>query len=475
MTFGQTLKQLISISGVKSAHLADALGYDASYISRWANDIKLPSLKNNDDLFLKISDVVIACCDDVSLDELKLTYLSDGKFSNLQDAVSNALNTAYANSQAAATLNTTAPNAICLAGGFARDISKLFNAAIIQCASENRSDQVNCYTSTPLSLYSNKDSMFWESTLTDPDIQDKLFIVMHQIINMKDFAQNVDSYCAAICTYAYYGPSIRYEFYMDESESDVYAVQFVVVEDHFLSQSITSSFSGFHNQMICTDRGVILRYNIALKKKLRVCPKLLEYCSIRELSNNHFLYNYMIDGNIRFLLNVMHPIYMGDTLVATAMAEYAPGLPEDDFQIFYNSLCADAKKEVVIFKSAILEYIYSGHIYLFGRLLTIRKEHRIEHLTQLLEIIERGDCNLTILNDDNPLLCRSDMRLSVYLSKDAAFAIPRTDNDLAIKFRSKRTVEHFNCFFEHLQGMNREYILNGKEAEDFVRRGLMRI
>lgn len=51
MTFGQTLKQLLTLSGIKSAHLADALGYDTSYISRWVNDIKLPSLKNNEDLF----------------------------------------------------------------------------------------------------------------------------------------------------------------------------------------------------------------------------------------------------------------------------------------------------------------------------------------------------------------------------------------------------------------------------------------
>ena len=76
--------------------------------------------------------------------------------------------------------------------------------------------------------------------------------------------------------------------------------------------------------------------------------------------------------------------------------------------------------------------------------------------------------HITLLNEE-----KEPNALS--LIKDAAFAIPRTDNDLAIKFRSKRTVEHFNCFFEHLQGMNREYILNGKEAEDFVRRGLMRI
>lgn len=40
MTFGQTLKQLLNISGIKLAQLADGLGYDASYISRWVNDIK---------------------------------------------------------------------------------------------------------------------------------------------------------------------------------------------------------------------------------------------------------------------------------------------------------------------------------------------------------------------------------------------------------------------------------------------------
>ena len=66
----------------------------------------------------------------------------------------------------------------------------------------------------------------------------------------------------------------------------------------------------------------------------------------------------MMDGNIRFLLNAMHPICMSDTLVAKATAEYAPDMSQDDFKIFYSSLCADSKKEVVIFKSAILEYIY---------------------------------------------------------------------------------------------------------------------
>ena len=53
---------------MKSAHLADALGYDTSYISRWVNDIKLPSLKNNDDLFLKISRTIVGGSDEAAIE-----------------------------------------------------------------------------------------------------------------------------------------------------------------------------------------------------------------------------------------------------------------------------------------------------------------------------------------------------------------------------------------------------------------------
>ncbi|SFU63741.1 hypothetical protein SAMN04487886_108313 [Clostridium sp. DSM 8431] len=44
--FGDTLKELKSISGLKSVILANYLGYDVSYISKWCTDKKLPSGRN---------------------------------------------------------------------------------------------------------------------------------------------------------------------------------------------------------------------------------------------------------------------------------------------------------------------------------------------------------------------------------------------------------------------------------------------
>ena len=47
MTFGRTLQELTRLCGVKRCNLADALGYDPSYISRWINGVKHPSLRRS--------------------------------------------------------------------------------------------------------------------------------------------------------------------------------------------------------------------------------------------------------------------------------------------------------------------------------------------------------------------------------------------------------------------------------------------
>ena len=55
MTFGRTLQELTRLCGVKRCNLADALGYDPSYISRWINGVKRPSLRSNDALPAQIA------------------------------------------------------------------------------------------------------------------------------------------------------------------------------------------------------------------------------------------------------------------------------------------------------------------------------------------------------------------------------------------------------------------------------------
>ena len=53
--FGKRLEQLMLLSGQKNTALAEYLGYDVSYISKWIGAKSIPAIKNRDDILLKIS------------------------------------------------------------------------------------------------------------------------------------------------------------------------------------------------------------------------------------------------------------------------------------------------------------------------------------------------------------------------------------------------------------------------------------
>ena len=54
MSFGSVLKSLLTVNDIKMYNLANALGYDKSYISKWVNGAKLPPSKDIDKLTERI-------------------------------------------------------------------------------------------------------------------------------------------------------------------------------------------------------------------------------------------------------------------------------------------------------------------------------------------------------------------------------------------------------------------------------------
>ena len=58
MSFGTVLGELCSLCGIKRCNLADALGYDPSYISRWINNVKLPAADTHGELFCRMGEYV---------------------------------------------------------------------------------------------------------------------------------------------------------------------------------------------------------------------------------------------------------------------------------------------------------------------------------------------------------------------------------------------------------------------------------
>lgn len=79
---------------------------------------------------------------------------------------------------------------------------------------------------------------------------------------------------------------------------------------------------------------------------------------------------------------------------------------------------------------------------------------------------------LKILNDVNPLLCRKDMRLSFYISRNSGFISTGAWDFPALKMSFHRVVEYFDTFFSHLWNLDEEYIISGNNVVEFIERGL---
>lgn len=79
--FGKELKQLLLFTGIKNATLANALNFDASYISKWINGVLLPTEKNIEIIVDNLVDAVISHASSGSLQRM----MEKNHFSKLED------------------------------------------------------------------------------------------------------------------------------------------------------------------------------------------------------------------------------------------------------------------------------------------------------------------------------------------------------------------------------------------------------
>lgn len=72
--FGSTLRSIIKVCGVKSYILADALGYDPSYLSKWLNNSKRPPAAMIDGTAEEIAEVCVHSGDTSAFEKLAENY-----------------------------------------------------------------------------------------------------------------------------------------------------------------------------------------------------------------------------------------------------------------------------------------------------------------------------------------------------------------------------------------------------------------
>ena len=464
---------------MRASYFADAIGYDSSYISRWISGEKLPSLKNNDDLFAKMANVIVRSCsaEDKKVVAGELLPQLTGELSDqkLEAEIARLLSNAFYSSSASPLAGRFMPKSGSANANMAilapKTVYQIFYNSMEYVARTTDEPYINLIVNAPAHFHANEEFLVIRNVPSGGELSKPIRI--HQTVNLNDFERYIDVYCSRICQF-FSGPeNVRYYLYQTDDRPSTDDV-FLVMEGGLLYYYLKNPYGGQAYSLLSFDKPLVYEHYSSTEANLSLRPRLTAYFDFKTLLEQKLVYRYLMAGKLAMLLNTMFPVFMEKEMFSHLCKE-EPGTPEalrrleSQYEILWQS-----PKQVILFKSALVNYICDGTINVAGRIVSADRETRKQHLGYLLDAVKEDEgCSIAILSDDNPLLNFADCNVSLFLSDGIAFMETGSANPeyRFVRLQSMKMIDGFYAFFEHLKGMDSKSILNGREAMEFIKRG----
>lgn len=462
MDFGDLLRFLLSLNDIKMYNLADALGYDKSYISKWINHAKLPPSKEIDRLADGIAVFVTEACGEdrkrLTAQELGFSKKDgnppeDGMFI---EKLSACLKEAYWKSryQNGKTVQSFEPSHMEVPVGSPRH--------------GRRMEQVESILATqPVSR-----SGGFQNALEDFSGMDlsSTKLKLWAIIDLERFSNHVDLYWKHICRLLSMDEKADVEL-VEISPRDDLPDRLMIAKDRYVVQTLQLPFSEQTVSVRVEDPAVVEMYYNDGRRFLQRQQLVFESSNSNE---NLYYYKYAsAHEENRYLLSSMFPVYMGQELFGELLEKYGRtklSYPREYLKEF------SGQKSVVIFESALLRYMKTGKISAFDAYEseTLTKEERRRHLQGILDELEDGRrFEMKILSDKNPLLNYEDISVSFFMNDNSAYCSDiHKKKDGVRYFMSSECRKHLGAFLDHIHALSQEYLTDRKKTIDYIYHGM---
>lgn len=241
MTFGRTLQELTRLCGVKRCNLADALGYDPSYISRWINGVKHPSLRSNDALPAQIAAYLTAnAAPDVRARiagqfDLRCDAADDAGFSA---ALASLLADTIAADRTAGPERPQPTGAENAGLSPVKDIALFPEGIFMALQQAPSSARLDMICTMPIHMQFKNNDAFFRRVRGILSAGTALRVV--QFVDMEDVSARTDSFCRSLCYLLGLGKQIRYEFYEFRASRTGYVY---LIRDALMLQYLREPFS----------------------------------------------------------------------------------------------------------------------------------------------------------------------------------------------------------------------------------------
>lgn len=465
MTFGQAIKQLLYINGIKMGVLANVLGYDISYLSKWTNDAKLPSPKSAELLCDKIAVYVSSVSTQASRAEtaakLGLEMRGEGSFAaDLADG----LYSIYLEQKNPAPEQEASDCNSKISSGWQLN-AKAAEEALVDCFAHGL--QTEGLLSLPQELL--RSDFLTEANKRCRGLSGGKVMRLRQLVSADDFSGDIDGFIRYILKHLSMLSPIKIDYYAPRSEGCIPSEHpmLILKDSYALYRLDTPDAAKTMFTVESRSRAVVEKlYEAALSDFFVLSPQIERLDLYDKLA-----YSFAVEDNTRYIMPYMGPVRLDERILDEFLEKYLDAPHMYEFHRKLHHMTQTKKTSLVTYDSTFIDYINTGRIRLFDGVVTVSREDRRRHLMCLLEEMEENSkTSVLILNERNPILARADNLLTIYMNDSATFAVSDAPDARAELFNFadpmlKRQVE---LFFTHIEALPENYIKRGQAAADFL-------
>lgn len=467
MSFGTMLKAILTVNDIKMYNLANALGYDKSYISKWVNGAKLPPAKDIDKLTERIGQFVAQECDE---ERKKLTARRFG-FAKRDGSIPD-------DGVFAAKLTELLREEY-WKGKYSepaeeRDSGKspIEPRRVSVLSQRRRAPGVECILATqPVSRSGEFQSVMDDLAVLDPD---NTRLKMTAMIDTRRFAENIDLYWKHICNLLSIGGNADVDLVEIGPQAGVQLPErLLIAKGSLVEQSVRLPFSNRTVSVKTDVPSVVDLYYDDARRFIRQQQYILESSN---QNNNLYYFKYSSTTRKRYLLSSMFPMYMSEGLYDEILEKYGTQAHKEEQPRGYYLKEFATDKSVVIFETALLRYMSTGKISAFDAYEgeTLTRQERRRHLQELIDELEDGSrFDLKILGDKNPILNYEDISVSLFMNENSAYCSDiRKKKDGVRYFVSPDSRKNLGIFLDHIHDLSEEHLMTGKRVVDYIYDGM---
>lgn len=481
MTFGETLRELLDITNIKSVNLASALDYDVSYISKWLNGVKKPSAKNSASICRRIASYLSKnsspratekLCRDYNL---KIGLGTEGVQQRLEDALTLILKDALTEKSTAKRKDTLQPlgEGNCTMLRNAEEILTLSVEAIARhfsrSSDENSMLDVICMLplNSPFSGYRQFLRLLDERKANYPTR-----MRLHWLLRETDLLEKPVLYCRCISSVLETPDKIQAAFYTQTADAPS-TPEIMVIKNSLLAVKLPGFFGG-HNSAIASMHPQLIwdAYQQADRYLQQIATPVLSSPADDLIHNRHFR-AFLMEDTFFCILRHIQLFQLPEALWDSVEKQYGEsGCCPLIHQM--RHMCTRTQVHTILYKSALISYIFEGDVHLFNLPISLSPEDRRRHLLYLAEQLEDNPAfSLLVLEDENPFLPADELFCSIFFSSDNLFTLYITEDGTvrSSSYSSSLLNQAFCTTFQNIQEEGQRFFMERSALITLLRRG----